>query len=87
MPHPTLLCALALFTAFASASQDIVYDAYRTDITPPAERGLASRKNVPVKILGVGDLSKKLTVSAHGFSKSAREKIEGAGGTCTVLED
>jgi large subunit ribosomal protein L15 len=59
------------------------------DVTPASlsERGLASRKNVPVKILGVGDLSKKLTVSAHGFSKSAREKIEGAGGTCTVLED
>src|SRR5438045_4142090 len=59
------------------------------EITPAAlaERGLATRKNVPVKVLGVGDLSKKLTVSAHGFSKSAREKIEGAGGTCTVLDD
>ena len=59
------------------------------EITPASlsERGLATRKNVPVKILGVGDLSKKLTVSAHGFSKSAREKIEGAGGTCTVLDE
>ena len=59
------------------------------EVTPAslAERGLATRKNVPVKILGVGDLSKKLTVTAHGFSKSAREKIEGAGGTCTVLEE
>jgi large subunit ribosomal protein L15 len=59
------------------------------EVTPAAlkERGLATRKDVPVKILGVGDLSKKLTVSAHGFSKSAREKIEGAGGTCTVLDD
>jgi large subunit ribosomal protein L15 len=58
------------------------------DVTPASlnERGLATRKNVPVKVLGVGELSKKLTVSAHGFSKSAREKIEGAGGTCTVLE-
>src|SRR3954449_4278526 len=58
------------------------------EITPAAlsERGLATRKNVPVKILGVGELSKKLTVSAHGFSKSAREKIEGAGGTCTLLD-
>jgi large subunit ribosomal protein L15 len=56
----------------------------------PAElssRGLATRKDVPVKILGVGDLSKKLTVQAHGFSKTAREKIEGAGGTCTLLEE
>jgi large subunit ribosomal protein L15 len=50
------------------------------------ERGLATRKNVPVKILGQGDLSKKLSVSAHGFSKSAREKIESAGGACTVID-
>jgi large subunit ribosomal protein L15 len=59
------------------------------EITPAAlsSRGLATRRDVPVKILGVGDVSKKLTVSAHGFSKTAREKIEGAGGTCTVLED
>jgi large subunit ribosomal protein L15 len=49
-------------------------------------KGLATRKGVPVKILGQGDISKKLTVHAHGFSKSAREKIEGAGGTCQVLD-
>ena len=48
--------------------------------------GLATRKGVPVKILGDGELSKKLTVSAHGFSKSAREKIESAGGTVNVLD-
>jgi large subunit ribosomal protein L15 len=56
----------------------------------PAElssRGLATRKDVPVKILGVGDLSKKLTVQAHGFSKTDPEKIEGAGGTCTLLQE
>ena len=47
----------------------------------------AVRKNQPVKVLGQGDLSKKLTVSAHGFSKTAREKIEGAGGTCVTIED
>jgi large subunit ribosomal protein L15 len=59
------------------------------DVTPASlsERGLATRKDVPVKILGVGDLGKKLTVSAHGFSKTAREKIEGAGGTCTVITE
>jgi large subunit ribosomal protein L15 len=59
------------------------------DVSPQtlSASGLATRKNVPVKILGVGDLSKKLTVTAHGFSKSAREKIEGAGGTCTLLEE
>src|SRR3954467_1846642 len=58
------------------------------EVTPDAltGKGLATRKGVPVKILGQGDISKKLTVHAHGFSKSAREKIEGAGGTCQVLD-
>jgi large subunit ribosomal protein L15 len=49
--------------------------------------GLATRKGVNVKILGVGEISKKLNVTAHGFSKTAREKIEAAGGTCTLVED
>jgi large subunit ribosomal protein L15 len=58
------------------------------EVTPDAlrEKGLATRKDVPVKVLGQGELSKKLTVHAHGFSKAAREKIEAAGGACTVLE-
>jgi large subunit ribosomal protein L15 len=51
-----------------------------------AANGLATRKDVPVKILGQGELTKKLTISAHGFSKSAREKIESAGGAVTVLD-
>jgi large subunit ribosomal protein L15 len=58
------------------------------EVTPEtlAGKGLATRKGVPVKVLGQGDISKKLTVQAHGFSKTAREKIEGAGGTCVTLE-
>ena len=48
--------------------------------------GLATRKGIPVKVLGRGEVSKALTVSAHGFSKSARAAIEAAGGTCTVIE-
>jgi large subunit ribosomal protein L15 len=48
--------------------------------------GLATRRGIPVKVLGNGELSKKLTVHAHGFSKSARERIEAAGGTCQVIE-
>ena len=51
-----------------------------------AAAGLATRKDIPVKILGDGDFSKKLTITAHGFSKSAREKIENAGGTATLIE-
>ena len=63
-----------------------VFDA-GTEITPEllkAKRLIRSVR-VDVKILGQGDLSKKLTVSAHNFSKSAREKIEGAGGSITWL--
>ena len=49
-------------------------------------KGLATRKDVPVKILAKGEVSKALTVHAHGFSKSAREAIEAAGGTCQLIE-
>jgi large subunit ribosomal protein L15 len=49
-------------------------------------KGLATRKGVPVKILAKGEVSKALTVHAHGFSKSAREQIEAAGGTCQLIE-
>ncbi len=57
------------------------------EITPEAlkEKGLIRSTRVDVKILGNGDLKKKLAVSAHGFSKSAREKIEAAGGSLTWL--
>ena len=48
--------------------------------------GLATRSGIPVKVLGRGELSKKLTVHAHGFSKSARERIEASGGTCQVID-
>jgi large subunit ribosomal protein L15 len=49
-------------------------------------KGLATRKGIPVKVLGRGELTKPLTVHAHGFSKTAREKIEAAGGTCQLIE-
>ena len=51
-----------------------------------AAAGLATRRDVPVKILGRGQITKPLTVHAHGFSKSARAAIEAAGGTCQVIE-
>jgi large subunit ribosomal protein L15 len=57
------------------------------EVTPDSLKavGLATRRDVNVKILGRGELTKKLTISAHGFSKSAREAIESAGGTATTL--
>ncbi|MFN2615547.1 MAG: 50S ribosomal protein L15 [Thermoleophilaceae bacterium] len=58
------------------------------EVTPDSLRqnGLATRKGIPVKVLGQGELSKALTVRAHAFSKSAREKIEAAGGSCESIE-
>lgn len=57
-------------------------------ITPEvlAKHGLIRSTRFPVKILGNGEVTSSLTVHAHGFSKSAREMIEGAGGTVEVLE-
>ena len=57
------------------------------EVTPEllVERRLVRRRRDKVKILGGGELSRSLKVSAHAFSKSAREKIESAGGTATLL--
>ena len=57
------------------------------DVTPESlkEKGLIKNTRVDVKILGEGELKKKLTVTAHRFSKTAREKIEAAGGKVTFL--
>jgi large subunit ribosomal protein L15 len=44
---------------------------------------LVNAKTGPIKVLGGGELSKKLSVTMHGFSESARLKIEAAGGTAT----
>jgi len=57
------------------------------DVTPDTlrERGLVTGRYDFLKILGNGDLTKKLKISAHRFSKSAREKIAGAGGELIEL--
>ena len=47
--------------------------------------GAISKKSAPVKILGDGDLTAKLEVTAHAFSASAGKKIEGAGGKITTI--
>jgi len=44
------------------------------------------KKNLPVKVLGEGELNRPLKITAHKFSKSAKEKIEKAGGSVTPLE-
>jgi len=49
-------------------------------------KGLATRKDIPVKILAKGELTKPLTVHAHAFSQTARARIEAVGGTCQIVD-
>ena len=59
------------------------------EVTPEALKasGLIRKLSVDVKVLGNGDLGTKLTVVAHAVSATAREKIEAAGGTVTLLRE
>lgn len=50
------------------------------------DAGIVTTNDGPLKILGDGDVSKSLTVKAAAFTRSAREKIEAAGGTCEVVQ-
>ena len=57
------------------------------EVTPDAlvTVGLIKNTKIDIKILGSGDLTKALSVTAHGFSKTAKEKIESSGGSVTWL--
>ncbi len=59
------------------------------EVTPEAlvEVGVLKNTKTDVKILGKGELTKKLSVTAHAVSAGAREKIEAAGGTITLLRE
>ena len=59
-----------------------------SSVTPDVlrERGLVRQSRARIKVLGRGDITKKLTVQAHKFSGTAAEKIAAAGGTTEVLE-
>jgi large subunit ribosomal protein L15 len=65
-----------------------VFDA-GAEVTPEVLKAkrLIRTTRIDVKILGQGELTKKLTVSAHGVSQTAREKIEGAGGSVVLLRE
>ena len=77
------------FEPFRTHTQPVNLDGPRQHDSTPVRRSIstrcvgrpATRKGVPVKVLGRGELSKPLTVHAHKFSKTARERIEAAGGT------
>ncbi|MCB2210269.1 50S ribosomal protein L15 [bacterium] len=60
-----------------------------TEITPEvlADAGLINGPEMPVKILGRGDVSVALKVKTHKISKSAQEKIEGAGGSVELIQE
>jgi large subunit ribosomal protein L15 len=60
-------------------------DGTKVDFETLRTAGLANGKGAGVKILGNGELTRKLTVTAHAFSASAKSKIEGKGGTCEVI--
>jgi large subunit ribosomal protein L15 len=59
------------------------------EVTPETlvEKRLIKNTKIDVKILGEGELTKALTVSVHAISASAREKVEAAGGTVTLLRE
>ena len=65
----------------------VEFDLSKTEVTPAlmADLGLLKKATDPVVILGDGDVNIALTVKAHRFSKSAREKIEAAGGTAEII--
>jgi large subunit ribosomal protein L15 len=80
-PHRT-------FTAAVNVRDLERFDA-GAEVTPEmlSEAGLIRNTKVEVKILGQGDLSKKISVTAHAFSATAREKIEAAGGSVNALKE
>jgi len=82
------------FEPFRTHTQPVNIDALESRFDSGTEvtielmkaNGLASRKDIPVKVLAKGELSKALTVHAHAFSAGARERIEAAGGSCKIID-
>jgi large subunit ribosomal protein L15 len=60
-------------------------DGARVDEAALRSLGLANGRGDRIKILGTGELKKKLSVSAHAFSASAKSKIEAKGGSCEII--
>ena len=81
-PHRTFTQAVNLrdLEARFDAGADVTLEALQ-------EKGLIKNTKTDVKILASGDLTKKLSVTAHRFSAAAKEKIEAAGGSVTALRE
>jgi large subunit ribosomal protein L15 len=69
--------------------EDLAEFAADTEVTPElmVEKGLVKKLGLPIKILGRGDVSVALKVKANKISKSAKEKIESAGGSVELIQD
>ena len=61
-------------------------DGHEVTLDDLVERGLVKNLRIDIKVLGDGELTKKLSVTAHRFSASAKQKIEAVGGTVTELK-
>lgn len=66
-------------------SLNVFEDGAEVTIEVLQEKGLVNGRFDGVKILGNGNVEKKLTIKANAFSASAKEKIEAAGGTCEIV--
>jgi len=64
---------------------NIFEDGTTVDEAALRKAGLVNGRGDGVKVLGDGELTRKLTVSAHAFSAAAKAKIEGKGGTCEIV--
>ena len=73
------------YTAVNLDSLNRFDDGAKVDLEMLRRAGLANGPVKLIKILGDGDLTRKLTVSAHAFSASAKSKIEAKGGACEVI--
>ena len=78
--------ALKVFAVNVGRINETFEDGAEVTLEAMAEKDLAKGTFDLVKVLGDGEITKKLTISAHRFSKSAEEKIKAAGGTVNVLE-
>jgi ribosomal protein L15 len=93
LPGPTSKDAMPI-GPFRTATQpvnlrDLERFADGDEVTPEAlvEKRVLKNTRIDVKLLGVGEVTKRLTVRVHAISASAREKIEAAGGTVELLRE
>jgi len=86
LPHRGFKCRNSKDIVAINVSKlDVFEDGSVVDIAALKSKGLLSNPRDGVKILGEGDLKKKLTVQVNMFSEAAKEKIEAAGGKAEVI--